>query len=148
MVCAFASGVCVLAPDLASASSAPLWLREAGASRELVLQAGLAAVFRSSSQTRSVLSSDSCWESRISEDRPRFSSHSLKRTCLAFASKAGLSRFTRACLGRHVLARKPFAASILGCLRSRNWKSCWRTLERAPSAKALSSGASRGLALA
>ena len=34
----------------------------------------------------------------------RFSSHSLKRTCLAFASKAGLSRFTRACLGRHVLA--------------------------------------------
>ena len=39
-----------------------------------------------------------------SEDSPRFSSHSLKRTCLAFASKAGLSRFTRACLGRHVLA--------------------------------------------
>ena len=28
----------------------------------------------------------------------------MKRTCLAFASKAGLSRFTRACLGRHVLA--------------------------------------------
>ena len=40
----------------------------------------------------------------VSEDGPRFSSHSLKRTCLAFASKAGLSRFTRACLGRHVLA--------------------------------------------
>ena len=39
----------------------------------------------------------------VSEDGPRFSSHSLKRTCLAFASKAGLSRFTRACLGRHVL---------------------------------------------
>ena len=39
-----------------------------------------------------------------SEGGPRFSSHSLKRTCLAFASKAGLSRFTRACLGRHVLA--------------------------------------------
>ena len=39
-----------------------------------------------------------------SEDSPRFSSHSLKRACLAFASKAGLSRFTRACLGRHVLA--------------------------------------------
>ena len=40
----------------------------------------------------------------VSEDGPRFSSHSLKRTCLAFAPKAGLSRFTRACLGRHVLA--------------------------------------------
>ena len=35
---------------------------------------------------------------------PRVSSHSLKRTCLAFASKAGLSKFSRACLGRHVLA--------------------------------------------
>ena len=40
----------------------------------------------------------------VATERPRFSSHSLKRTCLAFASKAGLSRFTRACLGRHVLA--------------------------------------------
>ena len=40
----------------------------------------------------------------VAEEGPRFSSHSLKRTCLAFASKAGLSRFTRACLGRHVLA--------------------------------------------
>ena len=39
-----------------------------------------------------------------SEQCPRVSSHSLKRTCLAFASKAGLSRFSRACLGRHVLA--------------------------------------------
>ena len=37
-------------------------------------------------------------------DEPRISSHSLKRTCLAFASKAGLSKFSRACLGRHVLA--------------------------------------------
>ena len=35
---------------------------------------------------------------------PRVTSHSLKRTCLAWASKAGLDRLTRSCLGRHAYA--------------------------------------------
>ena len=35
---------------------------------------------------------------------PRITSHSLKRTCLAWASKAGFDRLTRSCLGRHAYA--------------------------------------------
>ena len=35
---------------------------------------------------------------------PRVTSHSLKRTCLAWASKAGFDRLTRSCLGRHAYA--------------------------------------------
>ena len=37
-------------------------------------------------------------------DVPRISSHSLKRTCLSWSSKAGHDRLTRCCLGRHAFA--------------------------------------------
>ena len=38
------------------------------------------------------------------EEGPKVSSHSLKRTCLSWSSKAGHDRLTRCCLGRHSYA--------------------------------------------
>ncbi|CAE7578426.1 unnamed protein product [Symbiodinium sp. CCMP2592] len=44
----------------------------------------------------------------LSRDAPsegdRVTSHSMKRTCLSWASKAGFDRLTRSCLGRHAYA--------------------------------------------